>query len=181
MSKSCRTFRPNRTNLVVIRSLGALLGVLALLLPFGLWGVVTGHVGAGAFLSFLGLVALIGAWACWSATRRPGAPLTLRICGDSMTMSRKGQVTDTVTRAEVGLVVLKSGERGGVPRINVFGPSGELVGRWDTNWLKGPIRIMRALKSAGYPYVLDQVTGPGVGKPIRSFNAPTWTDEVRQS
>jgi len=125
----------------------------------------------------IGLAPAIGAWMIWQVSRRDGPGLTLRVCPDALTMSRNGKVTYTIARGEVGFI--GGARQAGVRDITVYGRDRQVVGRWETNWWKGPIRIMRALKACAYPWVDDDATyRAGPSKHLRSQSAPAWTDEV---
>jgi hypothetical protein len=154
----------------LIAALGAVIGFV--LLPFQ-------HESVGAGFILLGG----GAGACWLAwlfqrvARRPGPALTLRVCPEALTMLRRATPSEVVHRDEVGLVFLNAA--GAQSDISLYSPDQRLIGHWDTNWMKGSSRSIRALRRSRWPWLL-KTTSPmsGLSSRIHSNNAPSWHDQV---
>jgi hypothetical protein len=126
------------------------------------------------------LVVGLLSWLFVLLSRQGGPALTMTVCPDAITMIRKHQFADTVRRDEIGLVVIRAYGRAGVRKLDVFGPDRSLVGSWDTNWgpSAGPIRTIRALRRAGYPWAVHDGAAIVWQDKFRSKLAPAWTDEV---
>jgi hypothetical protein len=155
---------------------GAVAFVLAVvelvLQPFDGGPVAGGLVALGGGAVFVG----VGLFFAWVA-RRPGPALTLRVSADKLTMLRRGAQPAAVRRSEAALVVVDS--VAGQPDLYVYGPDRQLVGHWESNWMKTPLRTVRALRRFGWPWALrDQAITSGRSSTHHSKDAPAWADEV---
>ena len=124
------------------------------------------------------LVVVYGAWLYWQFARRPTPGLTLFLDPDHVVLSRRGRHLASIQRSEIGLVVLHASRGRGVDRLIVWGPDRQMLGEWETGWIKsatGPIRMLHRYQ---YPCVLND-RGARFGQAAdRSQDVPVWADEV---
>lgn len=100
-------------------------------------------------------------------------PLTLVVGSGGVGFEREGVVA-AVPRSEVGVVVLEGAGEAGIVAVTVLGPTGDVVGRWETGWVCGnAIRSWRALQRHGWPAAIEEM---GRVRKV-SDDAPAWVRE----